>query len=107
MLTNKIISQELGHESVINYLKTQGWLMTKGKNGQLNLSYSKLQVAYNAKGCFAINLFVLIENIYKKFLNSDEFKQIYSGKAAIQVLKMSSSSLQMPPTTKPILNTGS
>jgi hypothetical protein len=63
--------------------------MTKGKNGLLKLSYSKLQVAYHAKGHFAINLFAMIENIYK-FLELDKFKQIYSGKAAIQLLKMSS-----------------
>lgn len=89
ILTNRIMAREAGYKSLLAYLKTRVWLMTKGRDGNLHLSYSKCVDHAQLTGKLEINTNGMVDKVYK-FLESDGFKQIYSSKAAIEVMLKSS-----------------
>jgi hypothetical protein len=73
ILTNRIMAREAGYKSLLTYLKTRVWLMTKGRDGNLHLSYSKCVDHAQLTGKLEINTNGMVDKVYE-FLESDGFK---------------------------------
>jgi hypothetical protein len=71
------MAREAGYKSLLAYLKTRVWLMTKGKDGNLHLSYRKCVDNAQLTSKLEINTNGMVDKVYE-FLESDGFKRIYS-----------------------------